>query len=532
VNGDGAMEKKDRPQVKNLKKKAVIYARYSSKNQQEQSIDIQVKACEELAARDGYEIVDKYCDYAKTGRNSNRAELQRLIADSAKGLFSTVFVHKMDRWFRNMRESLNCQKALKDNGVNLHSIEEGSSNTREGKVSTGIRSVLAEDESDRISDRIKGGQKETALKALPPGGTPPLGYDVDRVSNKYVINKDEATIVKKIFEMYVSGVGYKKILEYLNSMGFRTKRGRDFGSNSPHNILKNEKYVGRYIYGMREDTIENGKRRIVIRPREEWIIVENGIPAIIDEKLFKQAQVMLTKNKKAAGQYKAKEVYLLSGIARCGVCELPMHANTRPDGYSSYDCSSKNNRKKACGNKSVKREDLDNFVVDELYKNLFWETSAEELTALLNEYNENMSSEATEEIKLARREYRAVKEKIGNLLDFVADGGAKEKTVRGKMEDLEQKKRYARKHLREMKEQNEIETISEDMALDLLIKSKRLLKAHDKSNETERRNFIRSYVKKVIVYEDKIKVIFKIKKPDNQSNTQQRKSNRGKTTGG
>ena len=105
--------------IKSRMKRGVIYARYSSKNQQEQSIDIQLKACEEFALKHGYEVIERYCDYAKTGRNSNRAELQRLIADSAKGKFSVVLVHKIDRWFRNQRESLNCIKALADNGVSF-----------------------------------------------------------------------------------------------------------------------------------------------------------------------------------------------------------------------------------------------------------------------------------------------------------------------------------------------------------------------------------------------------------------------------
>ncbi|MDR2529071.1 MAG: hypothetical protein LBD04_08660 [Synergistaceae bacterium] len=192
-----------------------------------------------------------------------------------------------------------------------------------------------------------------------------------------------------------------------------------------------------------------------------------------------------------------------------------MHANTRPDGYSSYDCS-KSNNKKICANGGVRREDLDNFVVDELYKNLFSSTSAKELAAMLNEYSENMSSEATEEIKFARQEYRAVKAEIGRLLKFVAGGGANENDARATMRDLRQKKRYTKKRLKEMKEQYETEPISEDMILDLLGESKKLLKAHDKSNETERREFIRSYVKRVIVYKDRIKVIFKINKPDPQ----------------
>jgi site-specific DNA recombinase len=508
------MGKTEARQTEESRKKAVIYARYSSKNQQEQSIDIQVKACEEFAKKNGLEIVGKYCDYAKTGRNSNRAELQRLITDSAKGLFSVVLVHKIDRWFRNQRESLNCQKTLADNGVSFYSVTEGSTNTRHDRLVAGMMGVLAEHESDTIADRIKGGQKETASKGLHLGGLPPLGYDVDQSTRKYVVNEHEAAIVIKIFNMYVSGMGYKEILKHLNSMGFCTKRGNEFGTNSLHELLRNEKYTGKYIYGVREDTIVNGKRKIIQKPREEWVVVDGMMPIIIDEELFEQARKKLARNKKAAGQYKAQEVYLLSGIIRCGTCGSPMHVNTRPDGYSSYDCSSKSNHKKNCGNRGVRRKDIDNFVIDKLYENLFSSTSAKELAGLLNEHNENMSSEAMGEIALARRELRSVKEKINKLLDFVAECGVKKNTAKAKLEELELKKSYARKHLREMKEQNKIEPISESMALGLLVKSKKLLKAHDKSNEIERRNFMKSYVKRVSVYDDKIRVAFRINKSD------------------
>ena len=506
------MRKKIR-KMKSIKNKAVIYARYSSKNQQEQSIDIQIKCCEEYAKKHGYEIVDYYCDYAKTGRHSNREELQRLIADSRKGLFSIVLVHKIDRWFRNQRESLNCIQALADNGVSFYSVTEGATNTPHEKLVANMMGALAEHESDVISSRIKGGQKETSSKGLYMGGTPPLGYSVDPTTRKYVINENEAAIVRKIFDMYVGGTGYTEILKYLNSMGFRTKRDNEFGTNSLHDLLKNEKYVGRYIYGVREDTIVNGKRHIVKRPPEEWTIIEDGIPQIIDADVFDRVQAKLKRNKRTAGRYKANEVYLLSGVIRCGVCGAPMHVNTRPDGYSSYDCS-KHNNKIDCTNRGIRRDELDDYVVDELYEKLFSSTSVKELTALLNEYNEKMSSEATEEIELARRELRSVKKEISRLLDFVVKGGVKESTARAKMDDLEQKRRYARKHLRKMKEQYSIVPIPEEMILDLVVESKKLLKAKDNSNAVERRNFIKSYVKKVTVFEDKIKVVFKINEPD------------------
>jgi site-specific DNA recombinase len=510
------MEKKEGQQAKKPRKKTVVYARYSSKNQQEQSIDIQVKACEDFAEKNNYEVVDRYCDYAKTGRNAHRKELQRLISDSYKGKFTVVLVHKIDRWFRNQRESLNCQKTLLDNGIEFISVTEGSTGSRQSKMLLGIQSVIAENESDTISERIKGGQKESASKCQYMGGPLPLGYSVDPVTHKYVIDEQEASIVRKIFDMYVGGTGYTKILEYLNSMGFRTKRGNRFGTGSLHGLLKNEKYKGRYVYGVLEDTIVNGKRCIIKRPPEEWTVVEGGIPAIIDAKLFDRAQKKLALNKKASGQYKAKEVYLLSGIIKCGVCRSPMHVNTRSDGYSSYNCS-KNNHRKDCTNRGIRRDELDDYVVDKLYENLFSSSSVKELADALNEHNENMSSKATEEIELARRELRSVKKKINRLLDFVAGGSIREKTASAKLEELEREQRYARKHLKKMKEQNAIVPIPEDMILDLLTESKKLLKAKNDSNAAERRSFIKSYVRRVTVYEDKIKVLFKINVPDTET---------------
>ena len=136
------------------------------------------------------------------------------------------------------------------------------------------------------------------------GGIPTLGYDVDPTTKKYIINEAEANIVRLIFEKYLSGWGYKRILDYLNHMGYRSKRGRCFSKNSLSSILTNEKYVGRYIFNKRQEKTVEGKRNPTLKPKEEWIVIEGGIPAIIDQETFDAVQEKLSRNRSNYSSYR------------------------------------------------------------------------------------------------------------------------------------------------------------------------------------------------------------------------------------
>jgi len=123
----------------------------------------------------------------------------------------------------------------------------------------------------------------------------------------------------------------------------------------------------------------SGRRSPQVRPRDEWVIVENGLPAIVDMDTFEAVQAKLIHNLKNGGSFKAKEVYLLSGIIQCGECGFSMYGNTRNCGrnttkYSSYRCSSRAQHK-GCSNKELRKEYLDSYVLDQLYINLFSDTS-------------------------------------------------------------------------------------------------------------------------------------------------------------
>ena len=195
--------------------KAVIYTRYSSDNQREESIEGQIRECTEYAVRNDITILSSYIDRALSARTADRPEFQRMIADSEKGLFDVVLVWKLDRFSRDRYDSAHYKHILKKNGVRVISARENISEGPEGII---LESVLAVD---------------------------PL----------------TAPLVAEIFTRYESGETIKAIADSLNKRGFRTRKGSAFRVASLSLILKNRKYIGEYKYA--DTVVPNGIPAII-----------------------------------------------------------------------------------------------------------------------------------------------------------------------------------------------------------------------------------------------------------------------------
>ena len=159
--------------------RAAAYARYSSDNQRDESIDAQLRAIHKFANENGYQIVSEYIDRAKTGTNDRREEFQRMIQDSDDGDFEVVIVHKLDRFARNRYDSAISRKILRDNGVELYSVIEKFDNTPESIILEGLMETLNEYYSANLSREVMKGMRENALQCRYTGGYVPLGYRVD-----------------------------------------------------------------------------------------------------------------------------------------------------------------------------------------------------------------------------------------------------------------------------------------------------------------------------------------------------------------
>ena len=184
---------------------AVIYARYSSDNQREESIEGQLRECGEYAQRNGITVVGSYIDRALSAKTADRPEFQRMIKDSAKGLFEIVLVWKLDRFSRDRYDSAHYKHILKKNGVKVVSAKEHISDGPEGIILESMLEGYAEFYSAELSEKIHRGQKENALKGKNNGGGIPLGYLLDKQTQKLVVDPETAPLVVEIFERYSEG---------------------------------------------------------------------------------------------------------------------------------------------------------------------------------------------------------------------------------------------------------------------------------------------------------------------------------------
>lgn len=372
---------------------AVGYCRYSSNAQREESIAAQKRAIGSYCAISGYEIVEWYCDEAVSGTTDKRPEFQRLISDIENHKVKTLIVHKLDRFSRNKKDTFNYMDLCEDCGVKLISVSEPIGNSPADKMMVTVLSGINEYYSLNLSGEVMKGMKENAYKCESTGGPPPLGYDM--VNKKLVINEKEAEAVRLIYEMCAEGYGYGKIIDRLNLLGYRTKKGNKFAKNSLCDLITNEKYKGVYVFNKRSSKAKRDKKRNnhKYKPDEEIIRIPGGCPAIVSEELWNKANSV----RKVTGKFKsnAKRQYLLTGMLVCGECGAKMHGNlrtsTKGHKYMTYRCNNRINQH-SCGKKEIRTEIVDDFVLDEIFKNFFTDATISKLTDAVNKHKSKILS--------------------------------------------------------------------------------------------------------------------------------------------
>ena len=161
-----------------------------------------------------------------------------MIRDSGKGLFDIVLVWKLDRFARNRYDSAHYKSALKKNGVKVVSATEHIADGPEGIILESMLEGMAEYYSAELSEKIHRGQKDNALKGLNNGGSVPLGYVLNKQTQRLEIDSMTAPIVAEIFRRYAEGDTIREIRDDLNARGIRTKKGQPFRYSSFSALLK------------------------------------------------------------------------------------------------------------------------------------------------------------------------------------------------------------------------------------------------------------------------------------------------------
>ena len=227
--------------------KAVIYARYSSDNQREESIEGQIRECTAFAEKNGITILKHYIDRAYSAKTDNRPEFQRMIQDCKEKLFDMILVWKLDRFSRNRYDSIIYKHTLKKNGVRLVSVNEPISESAEGVLLESVLEGFAEYFSLDLAEKVSRGLTENALKCKFNGGNPTIGYVIDQEQN-FQIDPVKAPFVLDAFKMYDEGSTMSEIRDHLNENNVLNNRGNPHTINSVAKILKNRRYIGEYKY--------------------------------------------------------------------------------------------------------------------------------------------------------------------------------------------------------------------------------------------------------------------------------------------
>ena len=461
---------------------AVIYARYSSDNQREESIEGQIRECTAYAEKNGITIVKHYIDRAISAKTDNRPEFQQMIKDSDKKLFDIVLVWKLDRFARNRYDSARYKTQLKKNGVKLMSATEIISEGPEGIILESVLEGYAEYYSADLAEKVVRGQTENILKGRCNGGRGTFGYTLDS-ERKFHIDPLTSPFVLESFKKYNEGSTMKEIRDWLNENGIKNPVGGAFTYNSVEHMLKNRRYIGELKF--------------------RDVVVPNAIPPIIPLELFEDVQEKIAKNKKAPARRKAEDDYLLTTKLFCGYCGALMfgESGTSRTGevHRYYKCATAK-KHKGCKKKTVRKQWLEDLVVNQTMQLVKDDAAMESIIAKVME----LQNKENTNIPLYEKQLRDAESGIQNMLNAI-QAGILTSSTKERLEQLEETKRELEARIAEEKLAKP--KVTEEFIRFWLLRFRKL----DMSLKDQRQALVDTFINAIYLYDDKVLITFNYK---------------------
>ena len=464
--------------------KAVIYARYSSDNQREASIEGQIRECTAFAEKNGITVLRHYIDRAISAKTDNRPEFQNMIKDSNKKLFDMIIVWKLDRFARNRYDSARYKAQLKRNGMKVVSATEVISDGAEGIILESMLEGFAEYYSVDLSEKVVRGMTDNALKCMFNGGTLPMGYVID-AEQHFQIDPVTAPYILDAFKQYDEGATMTQIRDWLNEQGMKNTRGNPLTYNSVQHLLKNRRYIGEYQY--------------------RDILIPDGIPAIVPKDLFDRVQAKMEKNKKAPARHKAEDDYLLTTKLFCGYCGAYLcgESGTSRTGvvHHYYKCVSVKKKRKECHKKPVKKGWIEDLVVSETMKMIMDDDAIEAIVSMLMALQEQDNTN----IPLYERQLQETNTKIRNLLNAIQQG-VLTKSTKESLEELEAAKEELETRLAN-EQLSKPPKVSAEFMTFWLHRFRKL----DVTKQSHRKMLIDTFINAIYLFDDKMLITFNYK---------------------
>ena len=465
----------------------VIYARYSSAKQTEQSIEGQLHACYKYAEHCKMNVIGEYIDRAISGTTDRRLGFQRMITDASQKQFQYVLVWKFDRFSRSRHDSAFYKQKLLQYGVRVISVMENGNEGDDSTASEIFLEAFAEHFSTDLSENIIRGQHENIKKGRFCGGTVPYGYKIE--NGKLVIDERTAPHIRYVFEQYASGVPMRHIIDELTRRGVRSMRGYPLSCSTFSRALTNTAYIGQYKY--------------------KGEIVPGLCERMIDDNIFERANAFVAMRKYAPSIGLSENVrYILYGKVFCGHCGAAMVGENgrgcNKKTYYYYTCSE---RKKhhSCSKSLERKEVLEQYVVEQIFQNILTSSYIARISKLIvDQYNINSSND---KITALEKQVLLFESDLNKLVDSLLDAPKiTHKRIYEKMEALEAQKNNAGKEIAKLRTEQNIHITEAEVIAWL---------THFRDNPYSDLDFSRimidTFIDSIYVYDDHISVFYNIK---------------------
>ncbi len=457
----------------------VIYARFSSHNQREESIEQQIAEAQIYAKNNGIKIIEIYTDSAKTGRKDTRKDYQRLIRDAKKNRFNYIVAYKSSRLARNMLMSLVLENDMDKLGITICYVKEEFGDNAAGRFALRTMMNVNQFYSENMAEDIKRNQLYNAQQCK-ANGPAPYGYTADE-EGKFVTVPDQAAIVKEIFTRVAEREALVEIYEDLNNRGVKTRRGGSWSKTSLYHILHNERYTGVYIF--------------------EDVRIEGGMPSIITKELYYKVQEVLKTKKNPQGRRRETVDYLLTGKLFCGECKSHMigMSGTARNGSKHYYYACAHKRAGGdCNKKAVQKEYIEEKIAKGIKDYILRQDVVEWIGDCVEMYQKTLKEESG--AYRLETELKEVKKAISNILDAIEQGIFTSAT-KGRLEELEAKEKALSVQ------------IATSVPQYLNVKKTDVIawldsfKNEDVSSKKGQERLIKSFLTKAYLYDDKIHIV-------------------------
>lgn len=487
---------------------ACCYTRYSTDTQNQSSTIGQLKSITTYCERNNIELIATYIDEAQSGTSLERENFQRMMRDAPTALWDTIVVYNMSRLSRSVKDTLILKEEFARMGKKVLSVIENQEETPEGDFFNLITYGMNELYVKQLKRDSWRGLMTNAMECKALGGVPPVGYDYDK-DNNYIINPKEAEAVRYIFDEVLKGKSYLEIIRELEVNGY-TNKGKPFSKNLT-DILRNEKYAGVYLWNRRENKHKVGtKTNRKLKPIEEIVRIEDGIPVIIDKETFYAVQRLLDSRQKDKSKRNRKSKYLLTGIIRCGKCGYAFCGGQNFAGRAKtyrpyYRCNGRGNNNK-CSHQTINRNYLDSYIILLIDKVVLNNSNAEAYKEFIDRYYRIKNSIINAKLELIEQKRKKIKKEsieYASRLSYATDSAYVELTqLIG--ENIATRTILDAKYVELQKK------INNTIILNKRKVTSKLVKLREVNNNENRKELVKHIIKKIIITRDAVDIYIDI----------------------